>query len=623
VDAEAIFEGLNPEQRRAVETVRGPVCILAGAGSGKTTTITRRIANQVVAGAFYADQILAVTFTDKAAREMRERLEALGAGGVRARTFHSAAFAQLRWFRGEPPGRILASKALLLRQIGNTLPMPYKFRPAVDLATEVEWAKNRRLTPETYRRDLNGHEPPIPGDLMARVFGEYERRKSEGGFVDFEDLLALAIALLEDEPEALFQVRDRYRAFTVDEYQDVNLLQQTLLELWLGERDDLCAVGDDYQSIYAFTGATPEHLLTLPKRYPHATVVRLESNYRSTPQILALANRLTPRLGGAEKTLRETHAAGPEPELRGFEDPAEEGKFVVERVRELHAAGTALEEMAVLVRLNARSADFEEVFSDAKIPFQGAALLTRDAARQLLKALAGSGSRSVAYEVRRVAGEHGWTETPPDRLGERELTRQNDLARLIRLAEEFDDGNQGGACADWIEWLRERFDHGAQGGVHLLTLHRAKGLEWDAVFLPRIEERELPCKQALGGEAAIADERRLLYVGITRARKQLSLTWTRRPSRFLAELGVATRKEARPRRSDDDLPPAFRTLKQWRLERAKADEVPAYLVFHNSTLEEIAELGPRTLAELASVPGVGPTKLERYGEDVLAALAAA
>src|SRR3954452_20459524 len=621
MDADGVFGGLNPEQRRAVETVRGPVCILAGAGSGKTTTITRRIANQVTTGSFTADQILAVTFTDKAAREMRERLEALGVPGVRARTFHSAAFAQLRWFRGEAPGRILASKALMLRQIGNTLPMPYKFRPAADLATEVEWAKNRRAPPATYRRALGTQEPPIPSDLMTRVFREYERRKAEAGGLDFEDLLSRTIELLENEPEALGEVRDRYRAFTVDEYQDVNLLQQTLLELWLGEREDVCAVGDDYQSIYAFTGATPEYLLALPKRFPDATVVRLEANYRSTPQVLALANRLVPALGGAEKKLRETHDGGPDPELRGFEDGDAEAKFVVERVRELHAAGTPLEEMAVLIRLNARSVDFEEAFSDAEIPFQGAALLTRDAARQLLKGLAGSTSRSVAYEVRRLAREHGWEETPPKDLGERELTRQADLARLIRLAEEFDDGARD--IGDWIAWLREPFDHGAQGGVHLLTLHRAKGLEWDAVFLPRIEERELPCKQALRIPGALDEERGLLSVGITRAKRHLALSWSGKPSRFLLELGVETRRESAPRRSEEELPPAFRTLKQWRPERAKADEVPAYVVFHNSTLEQIAERGPSTLSELAAVPGVGPTKLERYGEEVLAALAAA
>src|SRR5881396_2425431 len=224
-----IFDGLNTEQRRAVETLRGPVCILAGAGSGKTTTITRRIANQVASGAFAARELLAVTFTDKAATEMRERLAALGVRGVTARTFHSAALAQLREHGGEV-GKIFPSKALALRQIGNTLPPPYKFRPAGDLATEVEWAKNRRLTPETYLEGLGDHEPPIPPDLMRRVFRFYESEKAERGFIDFEDLLELAIRMLDEDEHALAQVRERYRAFTVDEYQDVYLLQQTLLD---------------------------------------------------------------------------------------------------------------------------------------------------------------------------------------------------------------------------------------------------------------------------------------------------------------------------------------------------------------------------------------------------------
>ena len=224
MDAESILGGLNPEQRRAAETVRGPVCILAGAGSGKTTTITRRIAWQVASGAVRSHEILAVTFTDKAATEMRGRLERLGVEGVEARTFHSAALAQLRRARGEGPGRILSTKALLLRQVGNTLPRPYRFRPAGDLATEVEWAKNRRLTPESYRRGLGAHEPPIPADLMARVFREYEQRKAAVGLVDFEDLLEQAVRLYEDDEWALAALRERYRAFTVDEYQDVNLL---------------------------------------------------------------------------------------------------------------------------------------------------------------------------------------------------------------------------------------------------------------------------------------------------------------------------------------------------------------------------------------------------------------
>ena len=296
-----------------METTRGPLCILAGAGTGKTTTITRRIAWQVASGAFPPQQIVAVTFTDKAAGELRARLRALGVDGVRASTFHSAALALLRHFEGDP-GRILASKAILLRRIGNGLPGAYRFRPAGDLATEIEWAKNRRLTPETYRDGLGDHEPPIPADLMLRVFREYERRKAAGGLLDFEDLLERdGAAARGATTHARAAVHERWRAFTVDEYQDVNLLQQSLLDLWLGERDELCAVGDDYQAIYGFTGASAEWLLALPRRFPHARVVRLERNYRSTPQVIELANRLVPRLGGSAKTLAPTLADGPEP----------------------------------------------------------------------------------------------------------------------------------------------------------------------------------------------------------------------------------------------------------------------------------------------------------------------
>ena len=246
-----------------------------------------------------------MTFTGKAAGELGARLRALGVDGVRASTFHSAALALLRHFEGDP-GRILATKAILLRRIGNGLPGAFRFRPAGDLATEIEWAKNRRLTPDTYRDRLGDHEAPIPSDLMLRVFREYERRKAAEGLLDFEDLLERTARLLETDDAARAAVHDRWRAFTVDEYQDVNLLQQSLLDLWLGDRDDLCAVGDDYQAIYGFTGASAEWLLALPRRFPHARVVRLERNYRSTAQVIELANRLVPRLGGSAKTLAPT-----------------------------------------------------------------------------------------------------------------------------------------------------------------------------------------------------------------------------------------------------------------------------------------------------------------------------
>jgi DNA helicase-2/ATP-dependent DNA helicase PcrA len=602
-----VLEGLNPEQRRAAEAVRGPVCILAGAGSGKTTTITRRIANQVATGAFPPGEILAVTFTDKAAGELRGRLRALGAAGVRASTFHAAALAQLRHFAPERVGRIVPSKALALRHIANSLPRPYRFRPAGDLATEIEWARNRRIPPARYHEALGDHEPPIPADLMHRVYRTYEARKQEQGVVDFEDLLELTVQLYERDETAVSTFRARYRAFTVDEYQDVNLLQQTLLDLWLGDRDDLCVVGDDYQSIYAFTGASAEHLLATPRRFPHATVVRLEENYRSTPQVLALANRLVPRLAGAEKTLRAVAPDGPEPELLPFPTAADEAAWVVERIR---ALDLPLEQAAVLCRTNARLADFEEAFHDAGIPFQGASLLEREAARSLLRRLRGG---PAGEQVRRLALEAGWLEVPPEKLGEREVVRQTDMARLVRLAEAFD--GDGAAFGDD---LKRRFSSGGPDarGVNLLTYHRAKGLEFDAVFLPRLEAGELPSRQART-DAELAEERRLLYVGLTRARRHVAVTWSRKPSPFLAELGVA----ARPPRAEKPVgDPAFESLRAWRLERARADEVPPYVVFHDSTLAEIAARRPGSLGELAQISGVGPAKLERYGSDVLAAL---
>ncbi len=613
-----VLDGLNPEQRRAAEAVRGPVCILAGAGSGKTTTITRRLANQVATDAFAATELMAVTFTDKAAGGLKTRLAALGAGRVRAGTFHAAALRQLRHFAPDRIGGILPSKALVLRQIGNTLPGAYRFRAAADLAAEVEWAKNRRITPDRYLASLGGHEPPIPPDLMLRVYREYERRKERERTADFEDLLEGAIALFETDAVAAETFRRQYRAFTVDEYQDVNLLQQTLLEHWLGGRDDLCVVGDDYQSIYAFTGAGPEHLLTMPGRYPGALVVRLEQNYRSTPEVLVLANRLVPELGGVEKVLEATRGSGPEPVLRAFASPRDEGAAIVEALRALECP---LEDAAILCRTNARLTDYEELLHEAGIPFQGASLLARDAARRVLARLARVGEAPAREAARSAALAVGWLEQPPDSLGERELVRQTDLARLVALADTFD-----GNAAAFVEELRRRFDPGGDGarGVHLLTLHRAKGLEFEAVFLPRLEAKELPSRQARAAEQ-VAEERRLFYVGLTRAKRVLWVTWSGTPSPFLRELGKAPRpvrstpREPKPK---VDWTPLGERLRAWRLERARDDGVPPYVVFHDRVLHEIADTRPATIAELAGIAGVGPSKLERYGDEVLAAVAA-
>jgi DNA helicase-2/ATP-dependent DNA helicase PcrA len=617
---------LNPEQSLAVQKVVGPVCILAGAGSGKTTTITHRIAKQVQDEAFRASEILAVTFTDKAATEMRSRLSRLGVGGVRASTFHSAAFAQLRALSAEPPAQVLPSKAQALRQIANTLPKPYRFRPAADLATEVEWCRNRRIRPDNYLSSLSGHEPPIPADLMAGVFRRYEEGKKKRGLIDFEDLLELSIKMYERDEDAAERFRARYRAFTVDEYQDVNLLQQTLLLLWLGGRDDLCVVGDDYQSIYGFTGASPRYLIEMPRMFPRTFVARLEHNYRSTPQVLEIANRLVPKLGGAQKVLKAVRDGGPEPTALRLRSEEAEREFVVGEIRKLAEQGVPYEQIAILHRTNFRSDDFEEAFAAAGIPFQlpNAAFLGRQTFRRFRSQLSRRHDSDVAAAALALAQGVGYLAEPPDGLGEQELTRQSDLARLVRLAEEFEGA---GTCSDFVADVEARFGRdGAGRGVNLLTYHRAKGLEFEAVFLPRLNEGELPFKRAQTTEQ-ISEERRLFYVGVTRAKTHLCITWVRdrkwAPSPFLDEIGVLKKGSAAAPPGDDREDPdeqVVEALKEWRLKRSRADAVPAYVVLHDSTLADLAGRKPKTLVQLASITGIGPAKVERYGRELLEVL---
>ena len=619
---DAILAGLNDRQRHAVT--------LAGAGSGKTTTITRRIAYQVATETFRPPQILAVTFTEKAAGEMKQRLDRLGVRGVRASTFHSAALAQLRVLSGAPVPEILPSKAASLRRIANTLPKPYRFRPAVDLANEIEWARNRRISTDEYAERLEDREPPIPADLMTSVYRRYESGKRKAGLVDFEDLLEWAIQMYEENDDARARFRAKYAALTVDEYQDVNLLQETLLRLWVGERDDLCAVGDDYQSIYGFTGATPAYLLEMPERYPHAHVVRLEHNYRSTPQVLEVANRLTPKLGGARKILHAVRPPAARVEAAAFgSDPAEIA-FIVGTIGRLNREGVPLEDMAILYRANFRSEDYAAALAAEAIAYQvrDTAFLARAAARYLVNELTKRArSTSPAEDVRTLAEGAGYLERPPDDLGEQEITRQEDLARFIRLAQEFDDGTR--TSADFVTDLKARFTTEGEGrGVNLLTYHRAKGLEFEAVFLPRLEDGELPFKRARSPEA-YAEERRLFYVGITRAKTHLTISWVssrrRRPSPFVLEAGLASMARAArgapPEQAlDGDADERVAALKSWRLERSKREAVPAFVILHDATLVAIAQHNPRSLSELAGISGIGPARLEKYGAVVLRVL---
>ena len=650
-----LLEGLNPSQREAVTTTFGALAIVAGAGSGKTRVISRRAAYAIETGAVAADQILLVTFTDKAAGEMVERMAALGHRGVMARTFHAAALAQLRHFwpsrhgGAEMPATLDSKLRLLVPLIGR-LPGGYRFTPAKDVADAIEWAKVRRIRPERWV-DEGGDRAPTTPDLFARLYHDYERSKKAAGLFDFEDMLVQTVELLEGDAEAAAVVRSRKNWLSVDEYQDTNPLSERLLELWMGESRSLAVVGDPDQTIYTFTGATPEFLLRFAERHPGARTVTLAENYRSSPQILALANRLV--AGGPRSALVATRPDGPPPAIHRFATPEAELGEILAWIRRVRDDGVTLTEMAVLVRMNAQLPPIEEALTRAGIAFtvRGQRFFDRREirdARQLLRRASPSATGpALAEAVERIFVEKlGLNDVAAD-SGRESRDRAASLELLVGIVDDLaaadPDLTIDAALAE-LDSREAAEAGGSTDGVNLLTYHRAKGLEWDAVYLPALDEGILPIRQAKEDEE-VAEERRLLYVGITRARKFLALSSSsRKPSRFLAAMepprtgaraGARTDAGTRPATGEQRvrvLPGApiasavpsdqrlVDALRAWRRERAAADGVPAYVVAHDTTLAEIADLRPRSLPALRRIRGMGPTKLERYGPEILAVI---
>ncbi|WP_154942150.1 ATP-dependent DNA helicase UvrD2 [Micromonospora palomenae] len=695
--AEVVLAGLDPEQRAAVTAPAGPVCILAGAGTGKTRAVTSRIAHRALTGEISPRHVLAVTFTARAAAEMRARLTVLGVSGVQARTFHAAALRQVRYFaprllEGRAMPELLDSKVRVVTLAAAKVGLRADRAAARDLAGEIEWAKSSLVEPGEYviaaAKALR--ETPYEPAKVAEVFAAYERLKRSNGVIDFEDMLRAAVWGIEEHRDVAEQVRGQYRHFVVDEYQDVNPLQQRLLDAWLGGRDDLTVVGDASQTIYSFTGATSSYLVDFPRRHRGATVVRLVRDYRSTPQVVGLANAVISQARGAEARLRlELHGQrppGPEPELRIFTDEPAEANAVAARCRTLVDGGTPAKEIAVLFRTNAQSEAYEKALTEAGVPYvvQGAErFFERVEVRQAMVALRAA-TRSIPGETPLPAAvvealtAVGWApDAPPPGGAARE--RWEALAALVQLAEEYAATPEvlpiGEAAAverpvtlsDFNEELARR---AAQqhvptvDGVTLASLHSAKGLEWDAVFLVGLSEGTLPTTYARTPEQ-VEEERRLLYVGITRARQWLWLSYAsarspggraRRPSRFLPQLdrsgggeraggGVAKRTAARrpatqivscricgatllagpdrklgrcptcPSDIDEDL---YERLRDWRARVAGAQKVPAYVVFTDATLTALAERRPGRTEELIAIAGIGPRKLGLYGEAVLA-----
>ncbi len=704
-DPEVLLAGLDPEQRAAVTVTSGPLCILAGAGSGKTRVISRRVAYALATGVVRPRDVLVVTFTDKAAGEMAGRLAGLGHRGVAAATFHAAALRQLRHFwprvHGTEAPEILASKAPILAPLAAGLPGGYRYLAVRDLAAEIEWAKARRIAAASYEATAEGigRDAPLPPDLMARLYRRYESAKERARRIDFEDMLELTIGLIETDTTVADEVRDRYRWFSVDEYQDTNPLQQALLDAWLGGRDDLAVVGDEDQTIYTFTGASSDYLVRFGERYPQARFVTLERNYRSTPEVLGLANRILAAGRSATderepnrpprppKRLVPSRPSGPTPEIRWFAGAEAETAAIVDAVRGLARAGVAHGAMAVLVRTNAQLPGFEEAFGRAGIPFhvRGERFFGRPEVRRAMRVAGALAARETRVRAAREAPDApgrddraNSSEAPTnetslvDRLAaafERELGVRRDampdgdaaaerhaaVVTLLELAGDIAAIDPAADVASFVAEVDRRAAievGGTAAGVELLTLHRAKGLEWEAVFLPALEEGTLPIRQATE-PAELAEERRLLYVGITRARRYLWLSWAtsragptgregrRARSRFLDGLAprkVSATREAAPsptrtagalsgsapaRQKVDpaDRSPLSNALRAWRTARARSDSVAPFIIFHDTTIEAIAAARPRSIAELRRVPGVGPTKLDRYGDEVIEVVA--
>ena len=679
-----VLAGLDDEQREAVAATRGPVCILAGAGTGKTRTITHRIAYAVLTGDVPVSQLLAVTFTARAAGEMRGRLRGLGVAGVQALTFHAAALRQLRYFWPRLTGvqeqpQLIERKAQLVAQVLSRARQRTDRTTVRDVTGEIEWAKARMIAPSAYPAEVHraARESPLPADVLGQVYAGYEEAKQRAARVDFDDLLLIMSAGLEDRRDVAEEVRARYRHFVVDEYQDVNPLQQRLLDAWLGGRHDVCVVGDASQTIYTFNGASPDYLVDFPRRHPGAKVVRLERDYRSTPQVVHLANQV---IAGARGPLARVRLRlvgqrepGPEPRLMEYDSEPEEAEAVATACAALISAGAAPAEIAVLFRTNGQSETYEQALAAADVPYvvrggerfferpevRRAVLLLRGAARS------GPAAGNLPATVTDILSAADFAaDAPPSGGAAREQWEA--LRALVGLAEEMPEAG----LEQFVEELRQRAQ--AQHvptvqGVTLASLHAAKGLEWDAVFLVGLTDGMLPISYAVT-DAEIEEERRLLYVGITRARRDLQLSWalartvdgkrSRRPSRFLAALAPGNRPaegtggRARPaprQRSRRTVPTCrvcgaalfdatarklgrcttcpgsmdeevFARLREWRRARAQELAVPAYVIFTDATLTAIAEARPTTAEALSDIPGVGPRKLADYAGEVLAVL---
>ena len=643
-----LLDDLDETQRSAVTSTAEPLAILAGAGSGKTRVLTRRIAWRADQQDLDPAKTVAVTFTRKAANELRDRLGAYEVDGLTTGTFHSLAYAQLhqRWAeRGIRPPELLDRKiglvASLIARGDKTLPL--------DTTTELEWISARSLNADTYPAAAKAanRTPPLDMADMVELIDRYAEEKRRRRLVDFDDLLRLCVRDLGDD-EFAERVRLRRQHFFVDEFQDINPLQATLLNAWLGGRPDLCVVGDPNQAIYGWNGADASYLRWFADRYPGGTTIRLGHNYRSTPQVVKAGHAVLPSNVRTDKPPTAHRPDGPEPQIRSYPSDRAEAAGVARLAQAAHDRGVTWREQAVLVRTNAQTAIVVEQCRAASIPVNvrgGASLTSQPEVRQLLGEMRRSGHLlSDAFEV---IAEQVEAAAPSESAAAAEHDRHSNRQALLRLAGDHLDADPEATTAAFLEWVSSTGageGSAAADALDVTTFHAAKGLEWTAVYLLGIERGMVPIGYA-DTPAELAEERRLLHVGLTRAKETLQLSWAEErtfgsktvkrtrspyldildpPPEGAASTPVASKTKRRADAAQADLPiddPEYKKLADWRRDVANEDSMPAYIVFNNRTLAAIVRIRPTTIDELLDVPGIGPAKAERYGKQVLDLLA--
>ena len=545
---DSILAALDADQRAVAIATRGPVCVIAGAGTGKTRAITHRIAYAAAIGTMDPQKVLALTFTAKAAGEMRARLRTLGVPTVAARTIHSAALKQLLYFwpsvfGGRTPD-LMTTKTGFLTEAINRAGLSSSLRATNrelmrDIASEIEWAKVSQVTPVDYIDQVGrrSQKPRVLPEQMVQIYTAYESIKKQELAIDFEDVLLLCAAMLEEEHEVRERVQDQYRYFTIDEYQDISPIQQRLINAWLGTRRDICVVGDPAQTIYSFAGATPIFLNSFTQRFPEAEVIRLTTGYRSTPEITFAANSLL-RAGTMGQELVAFNSHGSKPMVTGYADEAAEIKGVMGEITQLMSTGTAPQEIAILARTNAQLKGAEKAMLAANIPYQ---------VRNTERFFERREIRDFLKQVRQAsvipAEGSGWIDELRS-LAQPYLTGEaiDGIAALLHLAREL-EADENFSPKTLRGYLREVEDRVQQNNpptmpvVTLATLHAAKGLEWERVFLIGASDGQLPLANS-AGDVVLDEERRLFYVGITRAKADLHISYRGKASQFLRESGL-------------------------------------------------------------------------------------